>query len=77
MHVLMDMPPPVPPRGEPLVPVLTSRKRKPKSERARIRGIRRRHLEKMYRKNCRIEREVRGYVDESDGEGPCEEESIA
>ena len=77
MHVLTDAPPSVPPRGEPVVSVLTSRKRKPKWERARLRGIRRRYLEKMYRRDCRVEREMSGYVDESDGEESSEEESIA
>ena len=36
-HVLTDVPPPVPQRGEPLVSALTSRKFKPKLERARLR----------------------------------------
>ena len=44
MHGLSDMPPSVPPRGEPMVFALTSRKRKPKWERARLRAIRRHYL---------------------------------
>ena len=52
-----------------MVFVLTSRKRKPKWERARLKGIRRRNVEKM--------EHWRGYVDESDGEEYFEEESIA
>ena len=45
-HVLKDMPPVVPPKGEPMVFVLTSRVRKPKWERARLRGMRTRDRDK-------------------------------
>ena len=67
MHVLTDVPPSVPPRDEPLVFVFTSRERKPKWERARLRGIKRRYLDKIYRGDCRVGREMKGYVDERDG----------
>ena len=78
MHVLRDTPPSVPPRGEPMVFVLKSRKRKPVWGRARHKGIQRRYLEKLYRRDRRLERERRiGYVVESDGEECSEEESIA
>ena len=70
MHVLRDMPPSVPPRGEPVVYVPTSRKRKPQWERARHTGIGKRYFEKLCRRARRLERERRiGYVVESDSEG--------
>ena len=60
-----------------MVSALTSRTRKPKWERARFKGIRRRYLEKMYRRDCRVERDMSGYVDDRDGEESSEEGSIA
>ena len=80
MHVLTDSPPSVPPRGEPMVCVFTSRKRKPKWERARRKGIVKRYVERVChwrRKGRRTDREWSGYVDESGGEGSSEEESVA
>ena len=50
MHVLIDVPPSVPQRGEPLVSILKSQKRQPKWARARLRGLRRRHVERMLRR---------------------------
>ena len=49
MHVLSDVPPSVPQRGEPLVCILTSGKRQPTWERARLRGIWRRRVKRMMR----------------------------
>ena len=69
IHVLRDMPPSVPPRGEAMVSVLTSRERKLHWERERLRGIRSRSNKK--------DDYWRGYVDESDGGESSEEESIA
>ena len=66
IHVLEDMPPSVPRKGEPVVFVLTSRVRKPKWERARLRGIRRR--------DCNKE-DYWNYVDGNVGEESPEEES--
>ena len=64
LHVLTDAPPSVPQRGEPLVSVLTSRKRKPKWERARLKGLRKRRIACLKRRNAMI-REVRyGVFDE-------------
>ena len=80
MHVLTDSPPSVPFRGEPMVFVVTSRKRKPKWERARRKGIGKRYVERMChwrRKGRREEREWSGYVDERDSEESSEEESVA
>ena len=76
MHVLRDTPPPVPPRGEPMVFVLTSRKRKPKWERAQHEGIVRRCEERMNRRYYK-ERERRRRADDSDSEESSEEEGIA
>ena len=45
MDVLRDALPSVPPRGEPMVSVLASRKRKPKWERVSLEGVRRRRRE--------------------------------
>ena len=56
IHVETDSPPSVPPRGEPMVFVLTSRKRKPKWERARRKGIVKRYLDRV----CHWRREDRG-----------------
>ena len=56
MHVLTDVPPSVPQRGEPLVSVLTSRKLKPKWERARLRRLKRRYIEQQIR---RVDRKIR------------------
>ena len=72
MHVLRDAPPSVPPRGEEMVSVLTSRKRKPRWERARHEGIARRYNERMTRRFGR-----RRYIEESDSGESSEEESIA
>ena len=77
MHVLTDAPPSVPPRGEPMVFVLTSRKREPKWERARHKGIQKRYIERLYRRDRRIKRASDGYVDEGDGGESSEEESVA
>ena len=76
MNVLRDAPPPVPPRGEPMVSVLTSRKRKPRWERMRLEAIKRRRIRK---KNNRFLREPvrRWYADENNSEETSEEESIA
>ena len=68
LHVLTDMPPVVPPKGEPMVCVFTSKVRKPKWERARLRGIRRRD---------RAKEDYCNYFDGSVGEESSEEESIA
>ena len=76
MHVLRDTPPSVRLRGKPVVFVLTSRERKPKWERARLEGIRRRCKERMTRRYCR-EQERRRCADESAGAESFEEESIA
>ena len=86
LHVLEDAPPSVPPRGEPMVCVLTSRVRTPVWEPARHNGIQRRYLEKLYRKDFRwmlirdyrLERERRiGYIVGGDGGESSEEENIA
>ena len=77
MHVLSDVPPSVPQRGEPLVSILTSRKRQPRWERARLRRIRRRYIERMMR---RCDRSSEGWSEEgseSSGEESSKEESIA
>ena len=76
MHVLRYAPPSVPPRGEPMVSVLTSRKRKPRWERMRLEAIRRRRIHK---RNSRFLREPvrRWYSDESSSEESSEEGSIA
>ena len=68
MHVWTDMPPLVPPKGEPMVFVLTSKVRKPKWGRARLRGIRRRD---------RAKEDYWKYFDGNVGEESSEEESIA
>ena len=68
MHVLTDAPPSVPPRGEPMVFVPTSRERKPHWERAQRKGIRKRYFEKLCRRNDRMERERGiGYAIEEGG----------
>ena len=63
-----------------MVFVLTSRKRKPKWERARRKGIVKRYVEWVChwrRKGRRTEREWSGHVDEMDSEESSEEESVA
>ena len=77
MHVLTDAPPSVPPRGEPMVFVFTSRKRKLEWERARLKGIGKRYVERLCRRGRRNEREWNGYVDERDSEESSEEERVA
>ena len=57
IHVLTDVPPSVPQRGEPSVSVLTSRKRKPKWERARLRGLRKWLIERLKRRNVMFKEE--------------------
>ena len=64
IHVLTDVPPSVPQRGEPLVSVLTSRKRKPKWERARLRGLRKRLIQRLKRRNVMIREERFGGDDD-------------
>ena len=64
IHVLTDVPPSVPQRGEPLVSVLTSRKRKPKWERARLRGLRKRRIAYLKRRNAMVREERYGWFDE-------------
>ena len=64
IHVLTDAPPSAPQRGEPLVSVLTSRKRKPKWERARLRGLRKRLIERLERRNAMVREERFGGDDE-------------
>ena len=75
MHVLLDVPPPVPPRGEPLVSILSSRERQPKLERVRLRDLRRRRAGRMR------SRGGSGEFSEEDSEGggeeSSEEESVA
>ena len=60
IHVLTDAPPSVPQRGEPLVSVLTSRGRKPKWERIRLRGLKKRLIERPKRRNARFKEDVYG-----------------
>ena len=78
VHVLTDVPPSVPQRGEPLVSVLTSRKFQPKWERARFRRLKRRYIEQPIR---RLDRKIReekfGGDYEYGDEEFFEEESIA
>ena len=76
MHVLTNAPPSVPPRSEPMVSVCTSRERKLKWERARLRGIRKRHRDKMDRRSDQLKRRMRRYVDEGDSEESSDEEHI-
>ena len=64
IHVLADAPPSVPQRIEPLVSVLTSRERKPKWERARLRGLRKRRIAYLKRRNAMIREERYGGFDE-------------
>ena len=84
MHVLTDSPPSVPPRGEPMVSVLTSMDQKPRWVRARRKGIGKRYVERVChwrreerREKRRRKREWSGYVDEGDDEESSEEESVA
>ena len=76
MHVLSDTPPSVPPRGEPVVFAFTSRKRKPKWERARHEGITRRLNEGMIRRYAKYQERMRR-AEESDSEESSEEGSSA
>ena len=57
-----------------MVSVLTSRKLKPKWERARLRRLKRRYVERMIRKIERIRKEENVGVYESGGEESSEEE---
>ena len=73
-----------PPRGEPMVFVLTSKKQKPKFVRARHKGIGRRYVERVCRwrreerrERRRRKREWSGYVNEGEREESSEEESVA
>ena len=77
MDILTDTPPSVPPRGEAMVSVLTSRERKPKLERARLRGIQKRRRDKLDRISDQVDRRRRGYFGDSDSEESSGEESIA
>ena len=71
VHVLTDVPPVVPKRGEPLVSILRSREIKPKWERERLGELRRRRARRV-----RGGEGSEGNSEDDDGE-PFEEESIA
>ena len=73
MHVLHDAAPSVPPRGEPLVSVLTSGE--PSWERARLRGTRRRHNEWWLSRGRSEEWSGEGSESEGYSEGDEEESS--
>ena len=71
IHVLSDVRPSVPQRGEPLVSVLRSRELKSRWERERFRKLRRRPASRKWSD------ESGGGYGEDDKEGTSEEESVA
>ena len=76
MDIMTDKPQSVAPRAEPMVFVLTSRERKPKWERARMKGIQKRRRDKLDRSSDRVGRSRRRYFVEDDSEESSEEERI-
>ena len=57
VQFLEDLRPSLPQRGEPLVSVLTSREHKPKWERVRFMGLKRRHIQRLKRRNAKFKEE--------------------